>query len=116
MREGDCEMWTAIDCVSGVYSDRLYFNVNPSLCGSLLQRILPGDSSHALGACHNGDEKINSSAPGKPMPTEWKREKNWKNLYLRSEKPARARQLGFDYPRFQNMLLQEVRAAARKLP
>lgn len=27
------------------------------------------------------------------------REKNWKHLYLRSNKLARARQLGFDYPR-----------------
>ncbi len=27
------------------------------------------------------------------------REKNWKLLYLRSNKLARARQLGFDYPR-----------------
>ncbi len=29
----------------------------------------------------------------------WKPEKNWKMLYLRSEKLSRARQLGFDYPR-----------------
>ena len=28
-----------------------------------------------------------------------KREKNWKLLYLRSEKLARAKQLGFSYPR-----------------
>lgn len=30
--------------------------------------------------------------------TKEKREKNWKLLYLRSEKLARARQLGIDYP------------------
>ena len=28
-----------------------------------------------------------------------KPEKNWKMVYLRSEKLARAKQLGFDYPR-----------------
>ena len=33
------------------------------------------------------------------MPMELKREKNWKHLYLRSVKLARARQLGMDYPR-----------------
>ncbi len=38
---------------------------------------------------------------GKGMGTEdqWKPEKNWKMLYLRSEKLSRAKQLGFDYPR-----------------
>ncbi|MDE1464834.1 hypothetical protein [Spartinivicinus poritis] len=29
----------------------------------------------------------------------WKPEKNWKMVYLRSEKLSRARQLGFEYPR-----------------
>ncbi len=29
----------------------------------------------------------------------WKPEKNWKMLYLRSEKLFRAKQLGFDYPK-----------------
>lgn len=29
----------------------------------------------------------------------WKPEKNWKFLYLRSEKLARAQQLGIEYPR-----------------
>ena len=29
----------------------------------------------------------------------WKPEKNWKRLYLRSEKLIRAQQLGFEYPR-----------------
>lgn len=29
----------------------------------------------------------------------WKPEKKWKMMYLRSEKLARAKQLGFDYPR-----------------
>lgn len=29
----------------------------------------------------------------------WKPEKNWKHLYLRKEKLARARQLGIEYPR-----------------
>lgn len=32
------------------------------------------------------------------LKTKEKREKNWKLLYLRSEKLARARQLGIDYP------------------
>jgi predicted protein tyrosine phosphatase len=36
------------------------------------------------------------------MPTESKREKNWKHLYLRSAKLARAKQLGVDYPRTTN--------------
>ncbi len=29
----------------------------------------------------------------------WKPEKNWKMVYLRSEKLSRAKQLGFPYPR-----------------
>lgn len=29
----------------------------------------------------------------------WKPEKNWKHMYLRKEKLARARQLGIEYPR-----------------
>ncbi len=29
----------------------------------------------------------------------WKPEKNWKFMYLRSEKLARAKQLGIEYPR-----------------
>ncbi len=33
------------------------------------------------------------------MPRDVKREKNWKHLYLRSEKLARAKQLGIEYPR-----------------
>ena len=33
------------------------------------------------------------------MSSDFKREKNWKHLYLRSVKLARAKQLGFDYPR-----------------
>jgi hypothetical protein len=38
---------------------------------------------------------------GKGQGTEekWKPEKKWKMLYLRSEKLARAKQLGIDYPR-----------------
>jgi hypothetical protein len=38
---------------------------------------------------------------GKGMGTEdrWKPEKNWKMVYLRSEKLSRAKQLGFDYPK-----------------
>ncbi len=31
--------------------------------------------------------------------TSWKPEKKWKMVYLRSEKLARAKQLGFEYPR-----------------
>ena len=33
------------------------------------------------------------------MSDERKREKNWKHLYLRSAKLARAKQLGIEYPR-----------------
>ncbi len=33
------------------------------------------------------------------MATNWNREKNWKQMYLRSEKLARAKQLGIEYPR-----------------
>ncbi|WP_375137436.1 low molecular weight protein tyrosine phosphatase family protein [Inhella crocodyli] len=33
------------------------------------------------------------------MPAEFKREKNWKHLYMRSVKLARAKQLGLEYPR-----------------
>jgi hypothetical protein len=38
---------------------------------------------------------------GKGMGTKdrWKPEKNWKMVYLRSEKLSRAKQLGFDYPK-----------------
>ena len=32
------------------------------------------------------------------MSSEFKREKNWKHLYLRSVKLARAKQLGLEYP------------------
>jgi len=41
------------------------------------------------------------------MPTEPKREKNWKRLYLRSVKLARARQLGIEYPRVTEAELQQ---------
>ena len=40
------------------------------------------------------------------MPVESKREKNWKHLYLRSVKLARAKQLGFEYPRTKEAELQ----------
>lgn len=39
----------------------------------------------------------------------FKPEKNWKHLYLRSVKIARARQLGFEYPRkYTRQLLEEA--------
>lgn len=39
----------------------------------------------------------------------WPREKRWKDLYTRSDKVARADQLGFDYPRVsENQLLREA--------
>lgn len=41
------------------------------------------------------------------MPTELKREKNWKHLYLRSVKLARAKQLGTEYPRTTEVELQQ---------
>jgi predicted protein tyrosine phosphatase len=41
------------------------------------------------------------------MPTEPKREKNWKHLYLRSVKLARAKQLGVEYPRTTEAELQQ---------
>lgn len=43
------------------------------------------------------------------MPREWKREKNWKYLYIRSIKLARAKQLGIEYPRVTE---SELRAEA----
>ena len=36
---------------------------------------------------------------------EWKSEKNWKHVYTRSSKLARAKQLGFEYPRKSLMVL-----------
>ena len=43
----------------------------------------------------------NNINKGKGMGTEdnWKPEKKWEMVYLRSEKLIRAKQLGFDYPR-----------------
>ena len=45
------------------------------------------------------------------MHDESKREKNWKHLYLRSVKLARAKQLGTDYPRTTQAELQQGAAA-----
>jgi predicted protein tyrosine phosphatase len=45
------------------------------------------------------------------MPAESKREKNWKHLYLRSVKLARAKQLGVEYPRATEAELQKNAAA-----
>jgi predicted protein tyrosine phosphatase len=45
------------------------------------------------------------------MPTEPKREKNWKHLYLRSVKLARAKQLGDEYPRTTEAELQQSAGA-----
>ncbi len=42
------------------------------------------------------------------MPREWKREKNWKHLYLRSAKLARSKQLGIEYPRVTEAELQRA--------
>jgi predicted protein tyrosine phosphatase len=41
------------------------------------------------------------------MSIELKREKNWKHLYLRSVKLARAKQLGIEYPRTTEVELQQ---------
>jgi len=41
------------------------------------------------------------------MSRESQREKNWKHLYLRSEKLARARQLGIEYPRVPEAALKD---------
>ena len=39
----------------------------------------------------------------------WPREKRWKDLYTRSDKVARADQLGFDYPRIsENQLVRDA--------
>lgn len=38
----------------------------------------------------------------------WKPEKNWKMVYLRSEKLKRAKQLGFHYPRKSQRQLLEM--------
>ena len=45
------------------------------------------------------------------MPMEPKREKNWKHLYLRSVKLARAKQLGVEYPRTTEAELQQSAVA-----
>jgi predicted protein tyrosine phosphatase len=42
------------------------------------------------------------------MSQDSQREKNWKHLYLRSEKLARARQLGIEYPRVAESALKDV--------
>lgn len=48
------------------------------------------------------------------MPADSKREKNWKHLYLRSEKLSRARQLGVDYPRVtEAQLIQDEESLSR---
>jgi len=44
---------------------------------------------------------------GMAIPTDWKREKNWKHLYPRSVKLARAKQLGIEYPRLTEAQLSE---------
>ncbi|WP_202413471.1 low molecular weight protein tyrosine phosphatase family protein [Duganella sp. CY15W] len=41
------------------------------------------------------------------MKNEGKREKNWKELYIRSTKLARAKQLGIDYPRISETELRK---------
>ncbi len=46
------------------------------------------------------------------MSRDSQREKNWKHLYLRSEKLARARQLGIEYPRVPEAALKESPAPA----
>lgn len=44
---------------------------------------------------------VNELSKGKGMGSKeiWKPEKNWKMLYMRSEKLSRAKQLCFEYPR-----------------
>ncbi len=37
----------------------------------------------------------------------WKPEKNWKMMYLRSEKLARAKQLGFEHPKKDLLVVAE---------
>jgi predicted protein tyrosine phosphatase len=46
------------------------------------------------------------------MPRESQREKNWKHLYIRSEKLARAKQLGIEYPRTTEAELRNSSATA----
>lgn len=48
------------------------------------------------------------------MKNEGKREKNWKDLYIRSNKLARAKQLGFDYPRTSNAELMKTPVSGSK--
>lgn len=47
---------------------------------------------------------------------DWPREKQWKNLYIRSTKLARAQQLKIDYPRVteKQLMQQESRYANEK--
>jgi hypothetical protein len=43
-------------------------------------------------------EKMKSKKGGQSQDTKEKPEKNWKLMYIRSEKLIRAKQLGIDYP------------------
>lgn len=51
---------------------------------------------------HSGDKPAGFFSKSRPMQKDsesfW-REKNWKQMYIRSTKLARAKQLGFHYPR-----------------
>ncbi len=44
-------------------------------------------------------KKLIRKGKGQGTEKKWKPEKKWKMLYLRSEKLARAKQLGIEYPR-----------------
>ncbi|GKX51682.1 hypothetical protein [Budvicia aquatica] len=55
--------------------------------------------SRAWRLAQNKRNKNRGNGSGK---REFPREKNWKMLYIRSEKLARAAQLGIDYPRVTN--------------
>lgn len=43
---------------------------------------------------------------------DWPREKRWKDMYIRSTKLARAKQLGFDYPRITEKQLTQAEEMA----
>lgn len=48
------------------------------------------------------------------MSEDSKREKNWKNLYIRSNKLARSKQLGIEYPRVTDAQLVQEQQSGRR--
>ena len=60
-------------------------------------------------------KKLIKKRNGQGTVEKWKPEKKWKKLYLRSEKLARAKQLGIEYPRKNSRHLIEQAVSADDL-